>query len=174
MVLNLLPDLANTVPSHLTSYWAKNYTQNIYKLGEYSSGFPYLELSRILFSVYFQIGQIQFLVTLPRIKLNVVLSLLKDQANTVPDYFTSDWAKYNSQSTSRLGKHCSWLPHFRLSRTELSAYLQIKQIEFLVTLPQIVLNIVLSLFPDRTNTIPGKLTSDWVEYNCQYTSISDK
>ena len=41
----------------------------------------------------------QFLVTLPRIELNIVLILPPDWVNTIPGYLTLDSAEYNSQST---------------------------------------------------------------------------
>ena len=51
-----------------------------------------------------------FLVTIPQIELNIVLSPLHDRANMVPSYLASDSAEYISQSPSRSGEYNSWLP----------------------------------------------------------------
>ena len=102
----------------------------------------------------------QFLLTILQIKPNLVLSPPLNRANRVPGCLTSNYAEYSFQSTSRSGEYSSWLPHLRLSRIKFSVHLLIRQIEFLVALPLIVLNLVLSLLPDRVNTVPGYITLD--------------
>ena len=60
--------------------------------------------------MYFSIGQIQLLVTLPVTESNIVLSFLPDQANTVLGYLALDLAEDSSQSTSILEEYSSRLP----------------------------------------------------------------
>ena len=139
IVLSPLPDRANIVTSYLKLDSAKFMSQSTSRSSEYNSWLPYLRLSQIQFSVYFEIGKIQFLVTLPQIKQNIAHSVLLDRANTVcvtllqiesnivripvpdltnkfPSYLTPNWAKFISQSTSRSSEYCSWLPYLRLSQ----------------------------------------------------------
>ena len=83
IVLSPLPDRANIVTSYLKLDSAKFMSQSTSRSSEYNSWLPYLRLSQIQFSVYFEIGKIQFLVTLPQIKQNIAHSVLLDRANTV-------------------------------------------------------------------------------------------
>ena len=53
---------------------------------------------------------IQFLVSLPQIKLNIVLTQLPDRVKRVPSYLPLDRVEYISQSTSKSSERISFLP----------------------------------------------------------------